>query len=156
MNNENEFMLNRILYKDFQRRLGTNLDEKQMDRLQRTTRYYMKQVMNENPKNSVKDLNTEVLKAVVPDYLSYIRRKADVPENQDSTLEMDVSSRFEKVQNERQAVRAPIPPEPSFRIPLDDEPTSMSEFERIRKQREEEARRYEQTSTQLTTVPSTE
>lgn len=138
MNDDNESMLNRIMLKDFQRRIGSNLNVKQRDRLGRTVRYYMKEVLNANPKNAVKMLNTEVLTAVVPDYLSYLRRNAETPEDQEDSLLEDTNSRFDRIQSERQTGRTTAPPEPTFRLALNDEPPAVVNFERIRRQREEE------------------
>jgi len=141
MNDDNESMLKRIMLKDFQRRIGGDLNEKQRDRLGRTIHYYMKQVVNTDPKKTVKMLNTDVLTAVVPDYLSYLRRNADTPEDQGDSLLEDTNSRFDRIQSERQAVRAPAPPEPSFRLAINDEPPAVVDFERIRRLREEETAR---------------
>jgi hypothetical protein len=144
INADNETMLRRILIKDFQRRVGAELTPKQVDRLGRTVRFYMNEVVNTHPTNTVKFLNTEVLQAVVPDYMSYLRRRADTPEKQDDDLTTDVTSRFDRLQAERQEVRATRPPEPEFRIALDEDgPSPASQFERILKQREEETARFE-------------
>jgi hypothetical protein len=148
MNDDNESMLNRIMVKDFQRRIGGNLNGTQRDRLERTVRYYMKQVVNNNPKKAIKGLNTDVLTAVVPDYLSYLRRNADTPENQDDSLVEDTNSRFDRIQSERQVAKPPSPPEPSFRLALD-EPPAVVDFERIRRQREEETARLSDSSALL-------
>jgi hypothetical protein len=154
INGENEGMLRRILLKDVQRRVGAQLTQKQVDRLGKTVRYYMNEVVNKHPTNTVKFLNTEVLQATLPDYLSYLRRRSDTPEQQsDDLLAVDVTSRFDKLQAERQ-VGSSMPPEPEFRIPLDDDgPSPASQFERILKQREEEAGRFEAVSS-APVVPS--
>jgi hypothetical protein len=141
LGDDNESMLNRIMVKDFQRRVGGNLNDIQRDRLGRTIRYYMKLVVNNNPTKAIKGLNTDVLTAVVPDYLSYLRRNADTPEEQDDSLVEDTNSRFDRIQSERQVTRAAAPPEPSFRLALENEPPAVVDFERIRRQREEETAR---------------
>ena len=44
LSNQNEAMLGRLVYQDFQRRLGSDLNEKQKQRLVRTVRHYMNEV----------------------------------------------------------------------------------------------------------------
>jgi hypothetical protein len=145
-NSRNEALLDRLLYSDFQRRTGGDLSDKQKERLLKTVRHYMGQVYAAHPDQPVQKLNTEVLQAVVPDYLSYLRRNAGPTMAQDDDVTMmrqDVNSRFERIQSERQEGRSTAPPEPNFRIPLDDEASvnPLNRFEEIKKQREAEAAR---------------
>jgi hypothetical protein len=74
---KNEALLGKLLTDDFQRRLGTGLSAKESVRLNNTVAYYMKEVYSdsENTGKSLQDMNMEVLKAVVPDFQSYIRRQ---------------------------------------------------------------------------------
>lgn len=138
--NQNEAMLDRILYNDFQRRIGGDLNEKQKERLVKTVRHYMNEVYEENGEQPVPVMNKEVLKAVVPDFLSYLRRGAISSEEK---TRVDVSSRFSQLQNERQDVRAAPPALPDFRISTDDDnsSTAITLFEQVKKQREEDATR---------------
>ena len=142
---QNESMLERLLYQDMQRRIGNDLTEKQRERLVKTVRHYMKEVQDTVPGESVQYKNTEVLKAVVPDYLSYIRRSSVSMKSEDETMKLDVSTRFSQLQNERNSKKSAPPAPPDFRIPLNDEgPISMGIFEEIKKQREEEQRRADE------------
>ncbi len=143
---QNESMLDRLVYTDFQRRLGSDLSERQKQRLLRTVRHYMGEVSEKLPEASVQEKNKQVLSATVPDFLSYLNRSASAPavEEQD-TSRMDVASRFSQLQNERNGAKATPPPPPNFRIALqEDGPSPMSQFEIARKQREEEMARGEQ------------
>jgi hypothetical protein len=143
---QNESMLDRLVYQDFQRRLGSDLSDKQKQRLLRTVRHYMNEVSEALPSAPLQEKNKEVLSAVVPDFLSYINRSAAAPpvEDQDSAR-MDVATRFNQLQNERNGAKATPPPPPNFRIALqEDGPSPMSQFEIARKQREEELKRGEQ------------
>ncbi len=143
---QNESMLDRLVYTDFQRRLGSDLSEKQKQRLLRTVRHYMGEVSEKLPEASIQEKNKQVLSATVPDFLSYLNRSASAPavEEQD-TSRMDVASRFSQLQNERNGTKATPPPPPNFRIALqEDGPSPMSQFEIARKQREEEMARGEQ------------
>lgn len=144
----NEAMLDRLLYTDFQRRVGGDLSEKQKERLVRTVRHYMGEVYDKQGPKPIQFLNKEVLTVVVPDYLSYLRRQGGaVPSEsvEEARVRMDVSSRFSQLQNERQDNKTAPPSPPDFRIPLDDEPsTALATFEQLKKQREVEANRAAQ------------
>jgi len=132
-------MLDRLLNADFQRRTGGELTEKQQQRLVKTVKHYMTEVYAKNPTQTPQYLNKEVLQAVVPDFMSYLKRSG--PGEPDS-LQMDVSTRFGKLQTERQGAAAAPPVAPDFRMNMDnDEPSPISRFEELRRIREEEAAR---------------
>jgi hypothetical protein len=134
----NEAMLDRLLYADFQRRTGGDLSERQKERLTKTVRHYMQEVQASNPAAPVQLLNKEVLTAVVPDFMSYLRRTGP---KEDSDLQMDVSSRFDRIQQDRQGGAA-VPVAPDFQVSLESEgPSPLSRFEEIKKIREAEALR---------------
>lgn len=136
---QNEAMLDRLLYNDFQRRIGGDLSEKQKDRLVKTVRHYMNEVYEDQGSQPVPQLNKEVLAAVVPDYLSYLRRGQI---GGDDKTRMDVGNRFNQLQTERQEVRSLPPSAPDFRITNEEAgSTALTLFEQVKKQREEDAMR---------------
>ena len=138
-NEKNEAMLNRLLYSDFHRRTGGEMTDKQRERLGKTIQHYMTEVYSANPNGQIQALNKEVLTSVVPDFTSYLRRTA--PKQENSPLEMDVSTRFDRLQQDRQSGSV-APSAPEFQIPLDtDGPSPLSRFEEAKKQREQEALR---------------
>jgi len=151
---KNEGMIQRLLNNDFQRRIGGELNEKQQSRLTKTVHHYMTEIYDNpaNQKQSVQVLNTEVLQAVVPDFMSYLKRQdssgggrpAEGPDM--DRIRGDVSSRFDSIQMERQEGKKQIPAPPNFQIALEDAgtPSSLSMFEQIKRQREEEARRLDE------------
>ena len=144
-NPQNEKMLNSLLYQDFQRRLGGDLTEKQKERLVKTIRHYMNEISQALPQAAVQLKNKEVLTAVVPDFLSYVRRSQVTVQQEDETMRQDISTRFSQLQNERNPKKPAVPAPPDFRIPLDnEEPVSMSIFAQIKKQREEEAQQSDE------------
>ena len=106
-NPKNEAMLDRLLYSDFQRRVGGELSEKQNQRLVKTVKHYMTEVYSKNPGQSIQFLNKEVLQAVVPDYLGYLKRNAGPTVGEEDELRADVNSRFSKLQTDRQGVGVP-------------------------------------------------
>ena len=151
----NEAMLDKLLADDFQRRLGTSLSDKEATRLNNTVGYYMKQVY-ENPENSnrsLQEMNREVLKVVVPDFQSYIRRQ-QVPQE---PLRADVSSQFDKIQAARQEGQAKIPAQPNFQLSLEDADAtpSIQRYEQLKQQRELEARRLEEAQNTLAPMNET-
>jgi hypothetical protein len=153
-NPKNEAMLDRLLYADFQRRVGGELSEKQNQRLVKTVKHYMTEVYSKNPGESIQFLNKEVLQSVVPDYLGYLKRNAGptIGEDDDS-LRTDVNTRFSQLQNDRQGVGIAQPAAPDFRINLESEgPTPLSRFEEIKKMRETEAAREAETAAAMTTT----
>jgi len=159
---KNEAMLQRVLYNDVCRRTGNDLNEKQATRLIKTVKHYMGEIHRVNGSKPVTDLNKEVLRIVLPDYIMYLERKersdgrsvASITEEVSSTevvmtetipegrrLQMDVGTAFSKLQTSRQENKA-RPPIQDFRLSLQDEPpVSMDNFERMKQEREEEAAR---------------
>jgi hypothetical protein len=150
---KNEQMLDRLLYADFQRRVGGELTDKQKGRLVKTVKHYMTEVYAKKPGESVQFLNREVLTSVVPDFMGYLRRSnAPSSDNEsDSGLRMDVSTRFGQLQAERQEIRPPPPLAPDFQMSLEnDGPTPLSRFEEIKRIREAEAARETEMASAMT------
>lgn len=140
LSQQNESMIDRLVYQDFQRRLGSDLSEKQKTRLVKTVRHYMTQVAETIPEEPIQVKNREVLSAVVPDFISYLNRSQSVEPQKEEPSRQDVSSRFSQLQNERNQGKAAPPPPPDFRVSMDsDGPSSISIYEQVKKQREEEA-----------------
>jgi len=158
---KNEAMLERLLNTDFQRRLGGELNDKQEVRLRKTVQHYMKEIYGAeaNAEMSIQYLNKEVLQSVVPDYLSYLKRQSrpEEPEEMDR-IRSDVSNRFEKMQTERHSGRGAPPNPPNFQLSLEDENAvpSVSRFEELKRQRELEAKRMEETTNALMNKPMPE
>ena len=142
----NEAMLQRLLYTDFQRRIGGDLNEKQKVRLVKTVHHYMNEVAQDdaNSGKSVQFMNKEVLQSVVPDYLGYLRRSGQTSSSEElDPMKADVSSRFDRMQSARLDNKAAPPAPPQFQLTLDDSgaESSLSRFELLKQQREAEAKR---------------
>ncbi len=149
----NETMLDRLLYSDFQRRTGGELNEKQKERLVKTVKHYMTEIYAKNAGQPIQYLNKEVLTSVVPDFMGYLRRSAgtkeiDVEATSDIALHADVNSRFGQLQNERQENRQAAPIAPDFRVDLESDSglNPLSRFEEIKRIREAEAAREAETA----------
>jgi hypothetical protein len=164
---KNEAMLQRVLYNDICRRTGNTLNERQAARLMKTVKYYMGEVHRVQGNKPVNTLNSEVLGATLSDYLLYLERSersdgrsvvSDIEEGpgpqgqqgQQQQIEdrsrQDVGTAFSHLQASRQESKS-RPPMQDFRISLQDEgPVPMDVFERIKKDREEEAARVSVTA----------
>lgn len=151
----NETMLDRLLYTDFQRRTGGELNEKQKERLVKTVKHYMTEIYSKNSGQPIQYLNKEVLTSVVPDFMGYLRRSAGTKETEgdaaagaDTALHADVNSRFGQLQNERQENRQAAPIAPDFRVDLESDAglNPLSRFEEIKRIREAEAAREAETA----------
>lgn len=148
---KNEGVLEKVLVKDFNRRLGSELTEQQENALNKRVKYYMGKVYEDTEYSSapIQTLNTAVLKAVVPDYLSYLKRPTRPDEAGMEKIRNDVSSRFDSMQQERQGDRS-LPAPPNFQMTLDDNyPPTLGRLEELKKQREAEATRFEEVTPQL-------
>jgi len=162
----NEAMLQRVLYNDVCRRVGGDLNEKQATRLLKTVKHYMGEVNRVQGHLPMTAMNAEVLQIVLPDYMMYMERSvrgsgrsviSDIevgpgPLPGSSALQVqqgpmqaiennDVDTAFSKMQAARQQAK-PTPMPQDFRVSLRDEgPVPIDIFERIKQDREEEARR---------------
>ena len=156
----NERLLLRVLYQDIQRRNpATPLSAKHRDRLEKTIHHYMGEVHRVKKGGDLRELNKEVLTAVLPDFLAYLSRQ-DVPPSQQpppqhlNSLQTDVDTRYAQLQEDRHDAKAAPPSPPDFRIPLDDAAIDpMALFEQARKQREAEVRAAAATATEKKAVP---
>lgn len=146
---KNRLALQQMLVDDFQSR-GGRLDERQMDRLERTLDHYVEAVYDAQGDKPLPLLNREVMGITRQDFAKYLQRQevvrqapqAPVQTVMNDQLFQDTGKRFELLQQDRHETKALMPAVPNFRIPLDDEgPSSLDLFEQAKKRREEEARR---------------
>ena len=153
---DNKGVLQRVLYKDICRRYGGDLNEKQAGRLIKTVDYYVTEVYRVHGNKKVEFLNTEVLGAVLPDYMAYLERNersstrsavSDIEEGPPVEREeqeqgrreiQDIDNAFSALQTQRQEKGGARPTMQDFQISLSEEPPlSMELFERMKKEREE-------------------
>ena len=158
---KNEAMLQRVLYNDICRRTGNDLSERQATRLIKTVKHYMGEIHRVKNGQPANELNKEVLRVVLPDYIMYLDRKQRDDRSVVSDIEVgsgleaveatpvqpedrriqDIGTAFSKLQTARQENRSK-PPVQDFRLSLNDEPAlSMDVFERMKSEREAEAAR---------------
>lgn len=145
----NEEFIERLLVKDFNRRIGGELNATQKTALERRVKYYMNKVYNDNETvdSSVQNLNKAVLQAVVPDYISYLNRPTRPSGEQEmDKIRNDVSSRFDSMQQDRQDSGKSVPAAPKFQLMVEDNYPTLGRLEELKKQREQEAYRYDSIS----------
>ena len=170
----NEAMLQRVLYNDICRRTGNDLSERQASRLIKTVKHYMGEIHRVQKGQPANELNKEVLRVVLPDFILYLDRKQRDDRSVVSDIEVgpgpgpgpglsddaetvpedrriqDIGTAFTKLQNSRQENRSK-PPVQDFRLSLQDEPSvSMDVFERMKSEREAEAARTVQQQLAIT------
>jgi hypothetical protein len=140
-----------VLLQDFQVRNGSPLSDDQRARLGKTLDHYLRQVYDKQGEKPITTLNKEVLGACAKDFSQYMQRKEivkgsnPVKQVMDDNLFMETSQRFEKINQERNEVKALPPALPDFRISLsEDGPPAAEMFERAKKMREMEALRSQQ------------
>jgi len=153
---KNRTTIQQIVITDFQRRQGQQLNDRQIDRLERTVDHYVEQVYETQGDQPLPVLNREVIKITAQDFSKYLQRQNVIQtqvqtptqavmsqsQSQVAGLFQDTSSRYEMIQNERQETKALTPPAPDFRIALDDTgPSSVDLYEQAKKARETEALR---------------
>ena len=147
--------LQTVLSQDFQERHGS-LTEPQVQRLAKTVDHYLHQVYQKQGDKPISVLNKEVLTAASKDFNQYLQRKEAVknvnPVKQvmDDSLFQETSTRFEKLTQERNEIKALPSSIPDFRISLrEDGPPAAEIFEKAKKQREMEFLRSSQQTSEL-------
>ena len=147
----NQSTLQTILLQDFQERYDLTVEGKERKRLSNTLTHYCNEVYQKQGNKPIQVLNKEILVATSKDFLKYMERKEvtrdtnSVKQVMNEQLFQETSQRFERVNQERQEVKALPPPIPDFRISLkEDGPPAAEIFELAKKQRELELLKAEQ------------
>ncbi len=147
-----------VLVQDFEEKHA--LEPVHRERLSKTLTHYQHEVFKKcgaEESKGLGSLNREVLLACSRDFRHYLERKgamgagagaggtargSAVKNVMDDGLYQETSQRFEKMNKERQGVKALPPPAPDFRISLsEDGPPAAELFERAKRLREQEALR---------------
>jgi hypothetical protein len=136
---QNEAMLYGMLSKNFQQRLGTQLNDKQTSRLERGLEHYMSEVFTTNSNLPVQTLNKEVLSVTSSDFNDYLQRQNAVAQAPANTFQ-ETSQRYDQLQVDRQrTMEAPRPAIPDYVQPMiikeDDSVSALSLFEEAKKRR---------------------
>ena len=128
-----------MLTKNFQQRLGSQLNDKQTSRLERGLEHYMSEVFQSNASLPVQSLNKEVLAVTASDFTDYLQRQDAVSQAPPNTFQ-ETSQRYDQIQSDRQrSMEAPRPAIPDYVQPLiikeDDSISALSLFEEAKKRR---------------------
>jgi len=139
---QNEQLLYGILVKNFQQRLGSQLNEKQSARLERALEHYMSEVYDANMGAPIQSLNKEVLGVTASDFSDYIKR-TDLVAVATPQMFQETANRYEQLQNDRQrSIEAPRPAVPDYVQPViikeDDSVSALALFEEAKKRRNTE------------------
>jgi hypothetical protein len=148
--------LQTVLSQDFQERNGTPLNDQQIQRLSKTLNHYMSEVYQVQGEKPLQTLNRDVLSNTAKDFSQYLQRKeltkntSPIKTVMDESLFQETSTRFEKLTQERNEVKALPPPMPDFRIDFrEDGPPPAELFELAKKQREFESLRSAQQNAEM-------
>ena len=164
---ENEGVIQGVVYKEVCKRIGGDLNERQATRLVKTVKHYMSEVYRVKGSREGKvALNKEVIAASLPDYMSYLNRSAAagrsavadietgtetvqtvsglITDKETVTIEkrsqMDITTAFSELQTSRMPAAQPRRSPQDFRISLQDEPPlSMDRFQQMKEEREAQA-----------------
>ena len=136
---QNESMLYGMLSNNFQKRLGSALNEKQSSRLERALEHYMSEVIQANAGAPIQTLNKEVLAATASDFNDYLQRQ-DALAVATPQMFQETSQRFDQFQQDRQrSLEAPRPAVPEYvqaiQIKEDDSVSALAMFEEAKKRR---------------------
>ncbi len=136
---QNEAMLYGMLTKNFQQKLGTQLNDKQTSRLERALEHYMSEVFTSNASLPVQNLNKEVLAVTASDFNDYLQRQDAVAQAPSNAFQ-ETSQRYDQIQVDRQrTMEAPRPAIPDYVQPMiikeDDSVSALSLFEEAKKRR---------------------
>jgi len=139
---QNEQLLYGILAKNFQQKLGSQLNEKQSARLERALEHYMSEVYDANMGAPIQGLNKEVLSVTASDFTDYIKR-SELVATATPQMFQETANRYEQLQNDRQrSIEAPRPAVPDYvqsvTIKEDDSVSALALFEEAKKRRNTE------------------
>jgi hypothetical protein len=149
---ENEGVIQGVVYKEVCKRIGGDLTERQATRLVKTVKHYMTEVYRvKGGRDSKVGMNKEVIATSLPDYMSYLNRSATtagrsavadidtgnglaapqtirglITDKETITVEkrsqMDITTAFSELQTSRMPAAPPRRAPQDFRISLQDEP----------------------------------
>ena len=136
---QNEAMLYGMLTKNFQLKLGSQLNDKQTSRLERALEHYMSEVFTTNANLPIQTLNKEVLSVTASDFNDYLQRQEAVAQAPANTFQ-ETSQRYDQIQVDRQrTLETPRPAIPDYVQPMiikeDDSVSAISLFEEAKKRR---------------------
>ena len=165
---ENEGVIQGVVYKEVCKRVGGDLNERQAARLVKTVKHYMGEVyrVKGGSNTSKVGMNKEVIAVALPDYMSYLNRSATasrsavadidsgngavqtvsglITDKETITVEkrsqLDITTAFSELQNSRMPAAPARRAPQDFRISLQDEPPlSMDRFQQMKEEREAQA-----------------
>ena len=136
---QNESMLYGMLSKNFQQRLGSQLNEKQTSHLERALEFYMGEIFQVKGSSPVQELNKETLAVTANEFNEYLQRQKAAALATPQMFQ-ETSQRYDQLQQDRQRnLEAPRPPVPeyvqSITIKEDNSISALSLFEEAKNRR---------------------
>jgi hypothetical protein len=136
---QNESLLYGMLSRNFQQKLGSQLNDKQSSRLERGLEHYMSEVFQANSTLPVQTLNKDVLSITASDFNDYLQRQDSVLRAPPQAFQ-ETSQSYDQLQQDRQrSLEPPRPSIPDYVQPIiikeDDSTTAISLFEEAKKRR---------------------
>ena len=136
---QNEQMLYGMLSKNFQQRMGAQLNDKQSSHLERALEHYMSEVFQQAPNQQVPTLNKQVLASTATEFNAYLQRQTALATATPQMFQ-ETSNRYEQLQQDRQrSLEAPRPSIPDYVQPIqlkeDDSISALDLFEEAKKRR---------------------
>lgn len=136
---QNEQMLYGMLTKNFQQRMGAQLNDKQSSHLERALEHYMSEIFQQAPNQQVPTLNKQVLASTATEFNAYLQRQTALATATPQMFQ-ETSNRYEQLQQDRQrSLEAPRPSIPDYVQPIqlkeDDSISALDLFEEAKKRR---------------------
>jgi hypothetical protein len=138
----NQNMLYGMLTKNFQQRIGAQLNEKQATFLVNSLEHHMGEIIQRAPNQPVQLLNKTAIADTATEFNAYMQRQASLVKSTPQTFQ-DTSRQYEQAQQDRQrSLEAPRPNMPDYIQPIqlkeDDSISAIALFEDAKKRRANE------------------
>jgi hypothetical protein len=139
---QNQNMLYTMLTKNFQQRIGAQLNEKQAAFLGNSLEHHMGEIIQRAPNQPVQILNKNAIADTATEFSAYMQRQNSLVKATPQTFQ-DTSRQYEQVQADRQrSLEAPRPSMPDYVQPIqlkeDDSISAIALFEDAKKRRASE------------------
>jgi len=135
-------MLYTMLIKNFQQRLGAQLNEKQASFLGNSLEHHMGDIFQQGPNQPIQTLNKVTISATATEFNAYLQRQNSLVKATPQSFQ-DTAKQYEQAQAERQrSLETPRPSIPDYVQPIqlkeDDSISALALFEDAKKRRSQE------------------
>jgi len=139
---QNQDMLYTMLTKNFQQRLGAQLNEKQASFLGNSLEHHMGEIFQRGANQPIQTLNKVAISATATEFNAYLQRQNSLVKASPQSFQ-DTAKQYEQAQAERQrSLETPRPSIPDYVQPIqlkeDDSVSALALFEDAKKRRSQE------------------